>query len=45
MAGLMDADTRPSSEIDFEELQRRAAREPEPNPEPNQTARGQTARS
>jgi nicotinamidase-related amidase len=46
MAGLMDADTRPSAEIDFEELQRRAAREPSPNPEPEpkQTARGQTAR-
>jgi nicotinamidase-related amidase len=34
MAGLMDADTRPAAEIDFEELQRTAAREPEPNPEP-----------
>jgi nicotinamidase-related amidase len=46
MAGLMDADTRPSAEIDFEELQRRAAREhsPNPEPEPKQTARGQTAR-
>jgi len=46
LAGLMDADTRPSAEIDFEELQRRAAREPEPNPEPEpkQTARGQMAR-
>jgi nicotinamidase-related amidase len=46
MAGLMDADTRPAAEIDFAELQRRAAREPEPNtePEPKQTARGQTAR-
>jgi nicotinamidase-related amidase len=46
MAGLMDADTRPSAEIDFEELQRRAAREPSPNPEPEprQTARGQTSR-
>lgn len=47
MAALMDADTRPSSEVDFEELQRRAAREPEPNPVPEskQTARGQMARS
>jgi nicotinamidase-related amidase len=47
MAGLMDADTRPSAEIDFEELQRKATREPEPNPEPEpkQTARGQSARS
>ena len=47
LAGLMDADTRPSDQIDFEELQRRAAREPEPNPEPEpkQTARGQMARS
>ncbi len=46
LAGFMDADTRPSAEIDFEELQRRAAREPSPNPEPEpkQTARGQTAR-
>jgi nicotinamidase-related amidase len=46
LAGLMDADTRPSSEIDFRELQRKASREPEPNPEPEpkQTARGQTAR-
>src|ERR1700755_3135089 len=34
LAGLMDADTRPSAEIDFRELQRKAAREPEPNPEP-----------
>src|SRR5436305_2576938 len=46
LAGLMDADTRPSAEIEFEELQRRAARAPSPNPEPEpkQTARGQTAR-
>jgi nicotinamidase-related amidase len=44
MADLMDADTRPSAEIDFEELQRRSAREPEPNPEPKQTARGQANR-
>jgi nicotinamidase-related amidase len=46
LADLMDADTRPSAEVDFEELQRRAARQPEPNPEPEpkQTARGQTAR-
>lgn len=34
MARLMDADTRPSTEIDFEELKQLAKREPEPNPEP-----------
>src|SRR5919112_4281053 len=34
MARLMDADTRPSAEVNFEELQRCAASEPEPNPEP-----------
>ncbi|PYS80559.1 MAG: isochorismatase [Acidobacteria bacterium] len=34
MARLMDADTRPSNEIDFAELKRLAKREPEPNPEP-----------
>jgi nicotinamidase-related amidase len=34
MKRLMDADTRPSTEIDFEELKRLAKREPEPNPEP-----------
>lgn len=47
LAGLMDADTRPSAEIDFEELQRRTAREPEPKPkpEPKQAAHGQMARS
>jgi nicotinamidase-related amidase len=46
LAGLMGADTHPSAEIDFEELQRRAAREPAPNPEPEpkQTARVQTTR-
>jgi nicotinamidase-related amidase len=46
MAGLMDADTRPSAEIDFAELQQRAAREPAPNPqpEPKQTARRQATR-
>jgi nicotinamidase-related amidase len=40
LAGLMDADTRPSAEIDFGELQRRAAREPNTEPEPKQMARG-----
>jgi nicotinamidase-related amidase len=46
MAELMDADVRPSSELDFDELKARAAREPAPNPqpEPKQTARPQTAR-
>jgi nicotinamidase-related amidase len=41
MADLMDADIRPSAEIDFESLKRASAREPEPNtePEPKQTAR------
>ncbi|HEU4597831.1 MAG TPA: isochorismatase family cysteine hydrolase [Pyrinomonadaceae bacterium] len=34
MARLLDADTRPSAEIDFAELKKLAAREPEPNPEP-----------
>jgi nicotinamidase-related amidase len=41
MEALMDADIRPSAEIDFERLKRESAREPEPNPapEPNRTAR------
>jgi nicotinamidase-related amidase len=41
MADLMDADTRPSAEVDFKALQRAPAREPAPNPEPEpkQTAR------
>jgi nicotinamidase-related amidase len=41
MADLMDADTRPSAEVDFEELKRSPRREPEPRPEPepNRTAR------
>ncbi|HEX8150578.1 MAG TPA: isochorismatase family cysteine hydrolase [Pyrinomonadaceae bacterium] len=41
MAGLMDADIRPSAEIDFEALKRAPAREaePRPEPEPQQTAR------
>src|SRR5215218_1118522 len=41
MADLMDADTRPSAEVDFEELKRAPRREPEPRPEPepNRTAR------
>ncbi len=34
MARLLDADTRPSTELDFAELKKLAAREPEPNPEP-----------
>jgi nicotinamidase-related amidase len=34
MRRLMDADTRPSAELDLQELKRRARREPEPNPEP-----------
>ena len=46
MAGLMDADTRPSPEVDFRELQRTSAREPKPNPEPEprQAAHKHTAR-
>ena len=41
MKTLMDADIRPSAEVDFEKLKRDSAREPEPNPEPEpkQTAR------
>jgi nicotinamidase-related amidase len=41
MADLMDADIRPSAEIDFHSLTSESAREPEPNPEPEpkQTAR------
>jgi nicotinamidase-related amidase len=41
MADLMDADIRPSAEVDFEALKRASAREPEPNsePQPKQTAR------
>ncbi|MDQ3803487.1 MAG: cysteine hydrolase [Acidobacteriota bacterium] len=34
LARLLKADTRPSTEIDFEELKKLSAREPEPNPEP-----------
>jgi nicotinamidase-related amidase len=34
MARLLDADTRPSDELDFAELKKLAAREPEPTPEP-----------
>ena len=34
MADLMDADIRPSAELDFEKLKTAARREPEPNPEP-----------
>jgi nicotinamidase-related amidase len=47
MSELMDADIRPSAELDFGELKSRAAREPAPHPEPepSQTARPQTARS
>ena len=42
MADLMDADIRPSAEVDFEALKRSPARgegEPKPVPEPKQTAR------
>ncbi|HEX8117852.1 MAG TPA: isochorismatase family cysteine hydrolase [Pyrinomonadaceae bacterium] len=42
MADLMDADIRPSTEVDFEALKRSPARgdgEPKPEPEPKQTAR------
>jgi len=41
MRTLMDADIRPSTEIDFDRLKHAPAREPEPNPEPEpkQTAR------
>ena len=41
MADLMDADIRPSAEIDFDALKRTPAREPEPRPapEPQQTTR------
>ncbi|HJQ32820.1 MAG TPA: isochorismatase family cysteine hydrolase [Pyrinomonadaceae bacterium] len=41
MKTLMDADIRPSTEIDFDALKRDSARGPEPNPEPEpkQTAR------
>jgi nicotinamidase-related amidase len=38
MRGLMDADTRPSEEIDLDELKSRARREPESNPEPKRAA-------
>ncbi|MDQ3745791.1 MAG: cysteine hydrolase [Acidobacteriota bacterium] len=34
MERLLDADTRPSTEVDFEELKRAASREPKPNVEP-----------
>ena len=34
MAELMDADTRPSAEVDFEQLKRAPQREPKPRPEP-----------
>jgi nicotinamidase-related amidase len=41
MADLMDADTRPSAEVDFEKLKSAPHRAPEPHPapEPNRTAR------
>jgi nicotinamidase-related amidase len=34
MERVLKADTRPSTEIDFEELKQRARQQPEPNPEP-----------
>lgn len=34
MARLLKADTRPSAEVDFEELKQLSARGPQPNPEP-----------
>ena len=34
MRRLLDADIRPSNELDFERLKRSSRREPEPNPEP-----------
>jgi nicotinamidase-related amidase len=34
MRRLLDADIRPSTELDFEELKRAATREPKPGPEP-----------
>ncbi len=34
MERLLDADIRPSTELDFAELKKRGAREPESNPEP-----------
>ena len=34
MSRLLKADTRPSAELDFEELKRLSSRGPEPNPEP-----------
>ena len=41
MKGLMDADTRPSTEIDFDKLKQRSGREPEqkPKPQPKGAAR------
>jgi hypothetical protein len=41
MATLMDADIRPSAEIDFEALKRAPVREaaPRPEPEPQQAGR------
>src|SRR5436309_3139183 len=40
MRRLMDADTRPSTEIDFKELKRRSRREPEPKPLPQPQPKG-----
>jgi hypothetical protein len=34
MERLLDADTRPSGEVDFGRLKRASRRGPEPNPEP-----------
>src|SRR5829696_7977719 len=39
MGGLMDADISPSTGLDFEKLKAASRREPNPEPEPNQTAR------
>ena len=41
MKGLMDADTRPSTEIDFDKLKQRSGREPvqKPKPQPKGAAR------
>ena len=40
MRRLMDADTRPSTEIDFEELKNRSRREPQPQSKPQPQPKG-----